>query len=122
MMNVVRLDQLLPYSSRCVAVAFAYDRFLRLSFASLSKVLKVFASKKCTMALNGIVEFDMFSEPSVGAREKCGGSALLRSVCQVRNSFSDGCDITVKPGADLAKAGESQVTFAAFNSTKISSV
>jgi len=47
--------------------------FLRLSFASLSKVLKVFASKKCTVALNGIVEFDMFSEPSVGAREKCGG-------------------------------------------------
>jgi hypothetical protein len=44
--------------------------FLRLSFASLSKV---FASKKCTVALNGIVEFDMFSEPSVGAREKCGG-------------------------------------------------
>lgn len=72
-MNVVRLDQLLPYSSRCVAVAFAYGRFLRLSFASLSKVLKVFASKKCTVALNGIVEFDMFSEPSVGARETCGG-------------------------------------------------
>jgi hypothetical protein len=41
--------------------------FLRLSFASLSKV---FASKKCTVALNGIVEFDMFSEPSVGARDR----------------------------------------------------
>jgi hypothetical protein len=26
MMNVVPLDQLLPYSSRCVAVAFAYNR------------------------------------------------------------------------------------------------
>jgi hypothetical protein len=46
----------------------------------------------------------------------------IRSVCQVRNSFSDGCDITVKTGADLAKARESQVTFAAFNSTKIASV
>jgi succinate dehydrogenase/fumarate reductase flavoprotein subunit len=40
----------------------------------------------------------------------------------VRNSFGDGCDITVKTGADLAKAREIQVTFAAFNSTKITSV
>jgi hypothetical protein len=30
--------------------------------------------------------------------------------------------MTVKTGADLAKARESQVTFAAFNSTKITSV
>jgi hypothetical protein len=54
--------------------------------------------------------------------EKCGEVQRYLGVCQVRNSFSDGCDITVKTGADLAKAGESQVTFAAFNSTKISSV
>ena len=40
----------------------------------------------------------------------------------MRNSFSDICDVTVKTGADLAKTKKSQVTFAAFNSTKITSV
>ena len=40
----------------------------------------------------------------------------------MRNSFSDSCDVTVKTGADLAKTRKSQVTFAAFNSTKITSV
>ena len=35
---------------------------------------------------------------------------------------SDSCDVTVKTGADLAKTKKSQVTFAAFNSTKITSV
>jgi hypothetical protein len=52
----------------------------------------------------------------------CRALRLLRSVSQVRNSFSDSCDVTVKTGADLAKTRESQVTFAAFNSTKITSV
>jgi hypothetical protein len=60
MMNVVPLDQLLPYSSRCVAVAFAYERVFE---AELRESLKSVASKKCTVALNGIVEFGMFSEP-----------------------------------------------------------
>ena len=67
MMNVVPLDQLLPYSSRCVAVAFAYDRVFEAEFR---ESLKSVASKKCTVALNGIVEFDMFSEPSVAARDR----------------------------------------------------
>jgi hypothetical protein len=40
----------------------------------------------------------------------------------VRNSFSDSCDIALKTIADLAKIRKSQVTFAAFNSVKISSV
>src|ERR1700757_3229022 len=33
-------------------------------------------------------------------------------------SFSDGCDVTVKTGADLAKTRKSRVTFAAFNRVK----
>ena len=45
------------YSSRCVAVAFAYDRFFE---AELRESLKSVASKKYTVTLNGIVEFDMF--------------------------------------------------------------
>jgi WD40 repeat protein len=47
---------------------------------------------------------------------------LLRSGSRVRNSFSDGCDVTVKARADLTKTKKSQVTFAAFNSTKITPV
>ena len=47
---------------------------------------------------------------------------LLRSICQMRNSFCDSCNVTVKPGADLAETRKSQVSFAAFNSTKITSV
>ena len=56
---------------------------------------------------------------------------LLRSVaCSgyfgaargVRNSYSDSCDVAVKSGADLAKTKKGQVTFAAFDSTKITSV
>ena len=43
MMNVVPLDQLLPYSSRCVAVAFAYDRVFEAEFR---ESLKSVASKK----------------------------------------------------------------------------
>jgi hypothetical protein len=39
----------------------------------------------------------------------------------VRNSFSDGCDITVKAIADLAKIGKSYVTFAVFNFIKMTS-
>ena len=41
---------------------------------------------------------------------------------QVRNTSSDSCDIALKTIADLAKIRKSQVTFAAFNSVKISSV
>jgi hypothetical protein len=67
MMNVVPLDQLLPYSSRCVAVAFAYERVFE---AELRESLKSVAIKKCTVALNGIVEFDMFSQPSVAAGDR----------------------------------------------------
>ena len=48
--HLVPLDQLLPYSSRCVAVAFAYDRVFE---AELRESLKSVASKKCTVALNG---------------------------------------------------------------------
>jgi hypothetical protein len=33
----------------------------------LSEPLKSFASKKCTVGLNGLVEFDLFSDPQVGA-------------------------------------------------------
>jgi hypothetical protein len=54
--------------------------------------------------------------------EKCHALRLLRSVALVRNSLSDSCDVTVKAGADLAKTRKSQVTFAALNSTKITSV
>src|SRR5208283_1739283 len=50
------------------------------------------------------------------------GAAPVSAGSQVRNSFSDSCDVTVKTGADLAKTRKSQVTFAAFNSTKITSV
>jgi hypothetical protein len=41
---------------------------------------------------------------------------------QVRNSFSNSRYIALKTIADLAKIRKSQVTFAAFNSIKISSV
>jgi hypothetical protein len=54
--------------------------------------------------------------------EKRHAFRLLRSCSRVRNSTSDSCDVTVKTGADLAKTKKSQVTFAAFNSTKITSV
>jgi hypothetical protein len=54
--------------------------------------------------------------------QKCRAFRLLRSGSRVRNSFSDSCDVTVKTGADLAKTKKSQVTFAAFNSAKITSV
>jgi hypothetical protein len=47
---------------------------------------------------------------------------LLRSVCPIRNSFGDSCDVTVKTGTDLAKTRKSQVTFAALNSNKKPSV
>ena len=47
---------------------------------------------------------------------------LLRSVCPIRNSFGDSCDVTVKTGTDLAKTRKSQVTFAALNSNKKTSV
>jgi hypothetical protein len=47
---------------------------------------------------------------------------LLRSICRMRNSFSDGCDITVKTSADLAKIRKSDVTFAAFNFIKMTSL
>jgi hypothetical protein len=33
----------------------------------LREPLKSFASKKCTVGLNGLVEFEMFSEPHVAA-------------------------------------------------------
>jgi hypothetical protein len=33
----------------------------------LSEPLKSFASKKCTVGLNGLVEFELFSDPQVGA-------------------------------------------------------
>jgi len=33
----------------------------------LSEPLKSFASKKCTVGLNGLVEFDLFSDPQVSA-------------------------------------------------------
>ncbi|HEY1476201.1 MAG TPA: hypothetical protein VGF37_00830 [Chthoniobacterales bacterium] len=56
------------------------------------------------------------------AADKCRAFGLLRSICQVRNSFSDSCDVTVKTGADLAKTRKSQVAFAAFNATEITSV
>ena len=47
------------------------------------------------------------------------GAAPVSAGSQVRNSFSDSCDVTVKTGADLAMTRKSQVTFAAFNSNKI---
>ena len=53
---------------------------------------------------------------------KCRAFRLLRSGSRVRNSCSDSCDVTVKTGADLAKTKKGQVTFAAFHSTKITSV
>ena len=33
----------------------------------LSEPLKSFASKKCTVGLNGVVEFELFSDPHVAA-------------------------------------------------------
>jgi hypothetical protein len=39
----------------------------------------------------------------------------------MRNSFSDGCDITVKTIANPAKIGKSQISLAAFHSIKITS-
>jgi len=33
----------------------------------LSEPLKCLASKKCTMGLNGLVEFELFSDPHVAA-------------------------------------------------------
>ena len=33
----------------------------------LSEPLKSLASKKCTVGLNGLVEFELFSDPQVGA-------------------------------------------------------
>jgi hypothetical protein len=33
----------------------------------LSEPLKSFASKKCTVGLNGLVEFELFSDPQVAA-------------------------------------------------------
>ena len=54
--------------------------------------------------------------------QKCRAFRLLRSGSRVRNSISDSCDVTVKTGADLAKTKKGQVTFAAFHSTKITSV
>jgi hypothetical protein len=56
MINVVALDQLLPYSSRSVAVAFAYEGFE----AELRESLKSIASKNWAVGLDGIVEFDIF--------------------------------------------------------------
>jgi hypothetical protein len=50
MTNVVVPDQVLPYSSRCVAVAFAYDRVFE---AELRESLKSIASKNCTVGLDG---------------------------------------------------------------------
>ena len=47
---------------------------------------------------------------------------LIRSLCPIRNSFGDSCDITVKTGTDLAKTSKSHVTFAALNSNKKTSV
>jgi hypothetical protein len=47
---------------------------------------------------------------------------LPPTVCQVRNSFSDGGNITAKTVADLAKNRKGHVTFTALNSTKITSV
>jgi hypothetical protein len=44
------------------------------------------------------------------------------SVCQLRNSFGDRCDITAKSAADLAKNRKGQVPFTALNSTKITSI
>jgi hypothetical protein len=58
MINLVPLDQLLPYSSRCVPVAFAYDRVFE---AELRESLKSVANRKCKVALNGIVEFDTWT-------------------------------------------------------------
>src|SRR6476620_452074 len=53
---------------------------------------------------------------------KCRAFRLLRSGSRVRNSCSDSCNVTFKTGADLAKTKKGQVTFAAFHSTKITSV
>ena len=54
--------------------------------------------------------------------EKCRAFRLLRNGSRVRNSYSDSCDVAVKSGTDLAKTKKGQVTFAAFDSTKITSV
>ena len=48
-------------------------------------------------------------------------SERLSGIRRIRNSFSNSCDVAVKTGADLAKTKKSQVTFAAFNSGKITS-
>jgi hypothetical protein len=66
-------------------------------------------------------------DPRFNAERLSRVLAILLSVgfgasLQVRNSFSDSCDIALKTIADLAKIRKSQVTFAAFNSIKISSV
>lgn len=87
LMNIVPLDQLLPYSSRCVAVAFAYDRVFE---AELRESLKSVASKKCTVALNGSFEFDMFSEP-LRCRQRSVRSISMRdgfSQADAKNELS----------------------------------
>jgi hypothetical protein len=61
--------------------------FLRLSFASL---IKSVASKKCTVALNGSFEFDMFSEP-LRCRQRSVRSISMRdgfSQADAKNELS----------------------------------
>jgi hypothetical protein len=47
---------------------------------------------------------------------------LADGIDLVRNSIRHGRDVTIQTDANLAKTGKSQVTFAAFNSTKIAPV
>jgi hypothetical protein len=50
------------------------------------------------------------------------GEYMSEKEAIMRNSFSNGCDITVKTSADLAKIIKSHVNFAAFNFIKITSL
>jgi hypothetical protein len=44
------------------------------------------------------------------------------SVCTMRNSTCDSCDVAIETGADLAKTRKSQITFPSLNATKITPV
>jgi hypothetical protein len=52
----------------------------------LSEPLKSFASKKCTVGLNGLVEFDLFSDPQVAA----GDTVQIDAYAPGEKIFGDG--------------------------------